>query len=260
MGVVPLRQAHDADKYGGKAAALARLMSNGILVPNGFCISSASASQPIRALVDEIQPQLAVLATEQVAVRSSASLEDRKTSSLAGLFRSQLDVSRTAPAIAKAVKKVFESAERPQVRELLNRLKVEAELHMAVIVQEMLKVTTSGVAFTRNPITGNPDLVIEFAEDSSTNVEAGRGLPHRMVLSRAEIDAARARLPWHSGEARQLEESLLAGLIDVALRCEGIFDGIPQDIEWAVCEQVVWVLQSRPITGLPSRTVGAATI
>src|SRR5690606_10148134 len=48
-----------------------------------------------------------------------------------------------------------------------------------------------------------------------------------------------------------LSDDMLHQLATLALRVEGLFDGVPQDIEWAVDHEAVWLLQARPITRLP---------
>src|SRR5205085_3779985 len=48
-----------------------------------------------------------------------------------------------------------------------------------------------------------------------------------------------------------LPAPLLRDLASLALRVEQHFGGVPQDIEWAVADGRCWLLQARPITGLP---------
>ncbi|WP_255407957.1 MULTISPECIES: PEP-utilizing enzyme [Amycolatopsis] len=58
--------------------------------------------------------------------------------------------------------------------------------------------------------------------------------------------------------ARALDDATAATLTDLGARVAGIL-GTPQDIEWAVAEGAVWILQARPITAPlpPSRVPGA---
>src|SRR5690606_36018658 len=48
-----------------------------------------------------------------------------------------------------------------------------------------------------------------------------------------------------------LSNALLGELAALGLRVEAHFGGVPQDIEWAVADGRIWLLQARPITNLP---------
>ena len=115
---------------------------------------------------------------------------------------------------------------------------------MAVLVQVMIEAQASGVAFTANPITGDHD---------ETVVTAVRGLGERLVGGEAVGDewvvrAGQARCQRSAegaidpGQARQVAE--------LARRAEAHF-GAPQDVEWAIADGRVFLLQARPMTALP---------
>ncbi len=52
-----------------------------------------------------------------------------------------------------------------------------------------------------------------------------------------------------------LSEKLLKELTSVALNVEQLFKGVPQDIEWAISNGKLWMLQFRPITNLPPQPI-----
>ncbi len=127
-----------------------------------------------------------------------------------------------------------------QVREFARRKDGEA---IPVLVQTMVAPILAGVAFTANPVTG---------DRSTTVVTATSGLADRLVAGHVEGDE------WHfngSGatRVRRAEGVLSRGM---ARRVAGLAQeiahelGSPQDVEWAWDGTELWVVQSRPITGL----------
>jgi phosphoenolpyruvate synthase/pyruvate phosphate dikinase len=250
VSVVQLRDAADRREYGGKTASLARLASYGLPVPNGFCIPCSTATCLNPHVLQEIQDHLRCLETTHVAVRSSASMEDSQASSLAGIFRSELKVPATVPDVAHAISKVVQSVSNAALLPYLQRLGIRSKPHMAVLVQVMLQPRIAGVLFTCDPITERSDFIIETSLDPEMDVQAGHGSPERIVVERG---SSRSLGPVHRstspGSFPALDAQTMHTLINLALKCEGIL-GRGQDIEWAVEKGSVWILQSRPITGL----------
>ena len=121
---------------------------------------------------------------------------------------------------------------------------------MAVLVQVMLQPQIAGVLFTYDPIMECPNFVIEASLNPDVDVEAGRGSPEHIVVKRGSSTILRPTHPSTSeGSFPHLEANTVNSLVNLALKCEGIL-GNRQDIEWAVERGSVWILQSRPITGL----------
>ena len=256
VGVVPLRDAADVHDYGGKASCLARLASLGLPVPDGFCISSGAATHLTRTTLEQIQDHLQRLSTKHVAVRSSASLEDSLISSLAGIFRSELEVPATVSDVVDAISKVVGSLSSETLLPYLHRLGIHNELKMAVLVQIMLKPEVAGVLFTCDPITKRSDFVIEALRNKAGSVQAGRGIPTRLVVERkGSIGLASSPQYEPAASSAVLDPRTVTTLINLALKCEDIL-GSGQDIEWAVQRSSVWILQSRPITGLMEESDG----
>ena len=87
-----------------------------------------------------------------------------------------------------AICEVVESGRSDQVRQYAARVGVDpALLRMAVIVQEMVSPVVSGVAFSRDPVTGFDQVVIE-AVMGGGDLLMGRGLtPQRWVSGRAAV-------------------------------------------------------------------------
>ena len=251
MSVVQLRDAADWRTYGGKAASLAQLASQGLPVPNGFCISSGTAVCLTPQVLDEIKDHLRNLGSTHVAVRSSASAEDSQASSLAGIFRSELGVSATAPNVARAISKVVQSVSNAAILPYLEPLGIHSGIRMAVLVQAMLQPRITGVLFTCDPITERPDICYRDLAKRRCGRSGGPRFSRAnrsgtrqssTILRPTDRTISGANFP-------SLDAHTTHTLVNLALKCEGIL-GPRQDIEWAVDKSSIWILQSRPITGL----------
>ena len=242
----------DTDRVGRKAAVLGELLRAGFPVPAGYVIpaDALSAGQ----LPDTIVAALAGIATAMdapLAVRSSSAAEDLADSSYAGQYESILDVIGTAELV-EAVRVCVNSA-------FADRVAVYREANggsagrMSVLIQRLVDADAAGVAFTANPVSGDRDEVI---------VNAVRGLGDRLVSGEASADQWSVR----TGEVRlehDAERSITAAqaaeVADLARAVERRF-GVPQDIEWAIADGQLWLLQARPITALPEPPVGLRPI
>ena len=110
-----------------------------------------------------------------------------------------------------------------------------------MVIQSMVPAELAGVLFTVHPITR--DLTTMLG-----NVVAGLG--EALVSGEdtgAEFTLSRPDAAFTGPEALR---PMAKRLHDVAHQVEGTFDGVPQDIEWAVAEGKLWILQSRPVTTL----------
>jgi pyruvate,water dikinase len=146
---------------------------------------------------------------------------------------------------------------------------------MGVTVQQMVDAVISGVMFTCNPVSGDRSMVaINAAWGLGLAVVGGEVTPDDLLVSKVTGELVRETIsdkhvqyvPASSGRGteriavdddrrrrRCLDQSALTALLDLARRVEGHF-GSPQDIEWAIDgDGELFVLQSRPVTGLPER-------
>jgi phosphohistidine swiveling domain-containing protein len=242
--VMPLDQAAGlgADRIGSKAANLVQLLAAGFPVPPGFVIpADAFLDWPkVRAA---LPAAVSSLGDGPLAVRSSAAAEDLAGASYAGLYESFLDVDRDQ--LADAVRRCWESATSHRVTTYQqHHQQPQDRPKMAVLVQRMVHPDAAGVAFTANPVTGDRDEVV---------VTAVRGQGERLVAGQAAGDQWVIR----HGQAtytRQTEQALTADhalkVATLARRVEQRY-GVPQDLEWAITDERLWLLQARPMTALP---------
>ncbi|MGH2628860.1 MAG: PEP/pyruvate-binding domain-containing protein, partial [Anaerolineales bacterium] len=182
-------------------------------------------------------------AGESVAVRSSAVDEDGATASFAGQHATVLDVAGEESFLA-AVAVCLASLHSEAAVSYRSRAGATDRAQMAVVVQRMVRPEVAGVAFSIDPVTGDPSrVVIEAVAGSGEALVSGKAEADRTVLDRHTLTPIEAHHPG----VPVLSPILAAEIARHALRAEDVF-GAPQDIEFAVEEGRIWMLQSRPIT------------
>lgn len=229
---------------GAKAGNLFAMQENGVNIPPFFCffredIREAEGfsrhfwSHPVK-----------------VALRSSASAEDGKSASFAGQFCTRLNLS---------LAEIQEAAERvctvPRSRGFLEYCKINnivpEEIQVCAIVQEMIEADLSGVIFTANP----QGILNESV------VVVGRGTGENVVEDKTDTTAYYCNrsdglyYSEQSGDSPRLTGELLMELLGQADKIKAIFDpdgnaGTEWDIEFAIKENRIYILQARPITTL----------
>ncbi len=191
------------------------------------------------------------LLRSRLAVRSSAVGEDAARHSFAGLLDSELGVD--AEGLPGAVVRVWASAFSPRALAYRSRLGLGLTgLATAVVVQEMVDATVSGVLFTRHPDDPGT-VVVSAAPGLGEGVVRGTAQCETHRVSRSDGRRASDLVP---GAPAALAEAELRHLVSQGLEIERVFEG-PQDVEWALdSRRRLQVLQARPVTGtggLPSR-------
>ncbi len=207
--------------FGGKADNLRELKKAKFRVPPFFAISSEYSK------VEVVHRKVELLRCSLVAVRSSGLEEDGVETAMAGANLSVLNVK--CEDVWNAVERVRASS------------KVEAQI--PVIVQTQITARCSGVAFSRDPVTGENHVVINAARGLGEAVVGGLVTPFTMRFERSNSTLL------HSEGPAVLFDSLM--LIKQVLAIESAF-GFPVDVEWCVDETdgSFWILQARPITAI----------
>ena len=77
------------------------------------------------------------------------------------------------------------------------------------------------------------------------------GPKEQKIISDGAQGVVEIEVSYAEREASSLSPEMLKDLIDTAIAVEGLYDGLPQDIEWGFSGGVLHMLQSRPITLLP---------
>ncbi|WP_135819960.1 phosphoenolpyruvate synthase [Halostella litorea] len=210
-----------------------------------------------------------------VAVRSSATAEDLPDASFAGQQETFLNV--TGEALLERIRECWASLFTQ--RAIYYRQKQgfdHSAVNIAVVVQRMVDAEKSGVMFTSHPSTGDPRMIIESAWGLGEAVVSGSVSPDNYVVDREseaveEVTVAEKKVmhvrddetgetveravPDDRREQRVLSDEELDRLREIGERVEGHY-GTPQDVEWAIYDGEVYMLQSRPITTIDDGEIG----
>lgn len=211
---------------GGKAAGLARLTELGMPVPPAIFLAVGEELGDVRSVVDELG--------EPLAVRSSAVGEDASDRSAAGQYETLLDV--TGDGLRDAVARVRASTDRARA--------YGGSTEIAVVIQRQVRATRAGVAFSRDPVSGADEIVIECALGGGEAIVSGLVTPDRYRLGRDGAVRARA-----AGHVRTLRDDEVHALAAVVRRAADGF-GTPVDVEFCFEGRELWLVQCRPITTL----------
>ncbi|MGD8596449.1 MAG: PEP/pyruvate-binding domain-containing protein [Anaerolineae bacterium] len=231
---------------GGKGGTLARLYQDGFPVPDGFVIlPQAFAGDELTAEGwTAVQAQLEQLRTvagnhTSFAVRSSALSEDSAQASFAGEFETVLDV-HSDEMIQAAIRTVRQSRHSERVRAYSEAHGIDPVHDMSVVVQRLVRADLSGVLFTADPVNGSQARMIgNFVFGYGEDLVSGEAEPFTFLLER----------PKGNYEGAKELERFARQLYRLGSRLEEELDG-PQDIEWAIDGERLYILQSRPITTL----------
>lgn len=223
-------------------------------------VLKAALPEDLRQELHRAYRRLAADGHAQVAVRSSALVEDSEVS-FAGQFETVLGVGEEG--LADAYRRVVASKYRWQaLRYARMSGLLDEEVAMPVLVMAMVDPVASGVAFSQTPDRPDAVLVTAVPGLAAAMVE-GRAEPDRFLVSRDEphevleaVHAERSRIlrcaePGGivevAGDAATVDADIARRAARAALRCEEHF-GCPQDIEWALRgDGVLFVVQSRPL-------------
>jgi pyruvate,water dikinase len=209
----------------------------------------------------------------RVAVRSSGTSEDTAGTSFAGMNATFTNVAGDEELLARVVD-CWASLYAQRVIFYRAKVALTEEPTLAVIVQEMIPSERSGVMFTINPSTADPDsMVIEAAFGQGEVVVGGQVEPDTYVLSKSGPRVVQARIGTKStaivcgpdghdqrvtldpdmAAKRVLSDEEAIELAKLGMQVEAHY-GSSQDIEWAIEKGKTYLVQSRPITAMASAT------
>lgn len=219
-----------------------------------------------RALLDAYRE---LGASDRVAVRSSATAEDTASTSFAGMNETFTNV-RGDQELADRIVDCWASLWSPRVVAYRATRSLADEPAIAVVVQRMVDAHTAGVMFTADPATGNRDhIVIEASFGLGEVVVSGQVEPDTYVLAKdgprilhqhigtkaekvvrgPDGHDRRVAVPEDEQATRVLDDNALMALAHLAIEIERHY-GVPQDLEFAIGDHHISIVQSRPITTL----------
>jgi len=277
-----LHECREKSLAGGKAVNLGILLRASFNVPDGFCVTTDAyrywadgKSEEIPSdLVDEITRAYRAMGSPSVAVRSSATAEDMSEASMAGQYDTFLDI-RDEDALLNRIRCCWASLDSPRTRAYLQQHGIElSQVAMAVVVQRLVPSDVAGVLFTANPQTGSKsEMLVEASWGLGESVVSGLVQPdvlriekqtgrvtHATIADKQVMIPAGAPAtggPSHGetpvpAEMRRIpcvKGPDVTALWKLGLQASDHFGG-PQDIEWAIHQNKLYLLQSRPITTL----------
>ncbi|GAB3493489.1 phosphoenolpyruvate synthase [Spirosoma knui] len=227
-----------------------------------------------RDIAEEIAGYLATFGENKAyAVRSSATAEDSPTASFAGQYDTYLHVIGL-DSILIHIRKCWASLFTE--RAIMYRLQTAASadrfdhrnVRLAVVVQQMVFARVAGILFTADPVTSNRKivsidasfglgeaLVSGLVNADTYKVREGKIIDKQIAAKKLAIYAAEEGgtsqqeiAPEQQNQQALTDEQILR-LERIGRTIETHF-GYPQDIEWCLADDTVYVVQSRPITTL----------
>lgn len=265
--IVSLADVADTSVFGSKAVGLGQAVRHGLPVPPGVALSGSVVEavagghdDAIAQVADAVRPLGGPL-----AVRSSAVDEDGAEASFAGQHLTLLNVP-SAGDLRTALREIWWSANSDSAITYRKRVGLFTRPSVAVVVQALLDPETAGVMFTQNPVTGADERMIEASWGLGEAVVAGIVIPdsyrvardgtvleRRPGLKRIAIRSLASGGTVEEEVAPELRERLclddgqLADLDQLATRCEQVY-GPSRDIEWAIADGTLYLLQCRAVT------------
>src|SRR4028118_1655426 len=290
-----LNDSLDAAICGDKAAKLSQLKRAGFNVPAGFILPSqeegrgkkeegSSATDYVADLTDvtdrwkksegsnylENHEELSITDAliqklksqipNRMIVRSSAAGEDGDTSSAAGQYQTIGPVFTEAELLdaINRCRHSYWTSEAVAYR----RQRQLPDTQMAVLIQPYIDSKIAGVMFSRNPLDGGSQIIIEALPGGAESVVGGQVTPLHWEIDFTAAETLEKNLR-EIERSSIIDKGIIAELVQQAQAIEAFFHGIPQDIEWSWDGEKVWILQSRPITNLQpfwTRTIAAEVI
>ena len=201
----------------------------------------------------------------RVAVRSSATAEDLKDASFAGQQETFLNV-RGEDELLEKIKECYASLWGGRaVSYRKNKGYDKQKVALAVVIQLMVESESAGVLFTKDPSGLTDDIVINASYGLGEAVVSGIVSPDEYRCDRDGkikkcMIGSKEVMIVYSGNGtekkavskekqaeRVLDDEMVGRLVREALKIEEHY-GQPMDIEWAVREDKVYILQARSIT------------
>ena len=226
-----------------KADSLIHLRMQGFNVPDGFVVTTDEIHSFTRA-------ELGALVDDDVAyaVRSSGTIEDMEDLSFAGQYDTYLDVQGLT-AIQTAIEKCAASIDNASASAYAHHHGIDLkDCKMAVIVQRMVPSEKAGVAFSIDAVNGlDREIIIEAVSGLGDQLVSGQVTPDYYAYN------------WYNEEFTSCEGGVLSQdevrRIASEVLSMQICYGFPVDVEWAIADGEIYILQSRPVTTINFKAI-----
>jgi pyruvate,water dikinase len=294
----------DIKTAGGKGASLSEMFNLGVPVPNGYVITTNTfieylaynkfdkkianllkrvnildndsleeASSEIKRLIikgtlkSEVEQKILKyydnLDAKYVAVRSSATSEDGNASAWAGQLESFLNITKTS--IVDKIKLCWASLYNPRAILYKTKRQDASKVSVAVVIQEMIESDVSGIAFSKNPINNNDEIIIEaiyglgeaivsgsvnpdtYLINKKDNIIMDKSIRYQSKMLKLENNNTNKWVNLKENRKQKLSDELINKLCMIVKKLEKHFN-VPVDIEWGISNNRIYILQCRPIT------------
>ncbi len=245
--IIPLIGRLPETMTGAKAQSLLILKKKGFAVPRSYLIPADVHGTYLRskeAVHEKLRKEVSQLPGLEYAVRSSAMGEDGTQHSCAGQYLT-LTNRRGEEPILTAIREVWNSAALFTGSEYSVMAGQGGQSPAcAIIIQEMVDARYAGVSFSRNPVTGADEIVIEAVEGPGEML-VQKGITPLRWRFRGKIAAEGDLTHPFYPVIRKINAATVQLMKDT---------GHPVDIEWAFDGSKLWFLQLRRITGVSRLT------
>ena len=234
-------------------------------------IMAAEMPEKLKKEIREYYQELSGTHDRLVAVRSSATAEDLPDASFAGQQETYLNITGYENVV-KNVQKCWASLF--EARAIFYRSTNgydHLKVGIAVPVQLMVQSDVSGIMFTVNPLTNNRDEVsIEAAYGLGQPVVSGEVTPDQFIIDKKTVKIKSKHLSkqtWQLTlhgktpiskafqEKQKMSDAFVRKLSKIGINIEEHY-GRPQDIEWGMENNKLYIVQSRPVTTLNKEEKG----
>lgn len=214
------------------------------------------------------------------SVRSSATIEDCENFSFAGQADTFL-FKKSPKEILSSVKKCWNSLFSPrallyitQIREKNQNMEL-INIKMAVIVQKMINSDVSGVLFTANVMNSNKkEMLINSTWGVGESLVGNKVVPDMIIVNKESLELVKTiigkkekkTVPDYKNSTAKtvktdiesqkqccLTEHQIQQICKIGAKIEQFYEYFPQDIEWAIKDDELFILQTRPITTIENK-------
>lgn len=246
--IVPLAQAGPGNRelLGNKAFNLSLLTQAGVPVPEGYVLTTEAfdIAQQLGTIPEDYINDVLKLTAKlgDVAIRSSATVEDRSSFSLAGVFETRYVVDGNPDSVKSAIRDAYDHALSPDVARLAGMYDIPlSEIKMGLIIQKLIHPDFAGVMYYPED---SDDAVIEYIAGFGRKLVDGEQEGITLIVSKEKSDIRES-----SGfDDLPISNTVVGNLIRQGKIIQELFGGTGQDIEFTNSAEGIHIVQARPIT------------
>ncbi|MDD3085595.1 MAG: phosphoenolpyruvate synthase [Candidatus ainarchaeum sp.] len=213
-----------------------------------------------------------------VAVRSSATAEDLPEASFAGQQETYLNI-QGSEEVAVAVQRCWASLFTARAVYYRKKQGFETgKVGLCAVVQKMIESEVSGIMFTADPTGDENKIIIEAGFGLGETIVSGSVTPDNYVVDKTTMQLTSKKIlkqEWMlvkegknnikvnlgrgKADVQKMSDEKIVELAKIGKEIEEHYKK-PMDIEWAMENNVLYIVQARPITTLKTKTKGEEII